>query len=57
MAKPTQYDIVYKGKKIAGAAQRKKTQGYLHQGTISLAAPQIDLLQESSFLKQRYLTQ
>lgn len=46
MAKPTQYDLVYQGKKIAGAAQRKKAQGYLHQGTISLAAPKLDLLQE-----------
>ncbi len=30
MAKPTQYDVVYKGMKIAGAAQRKRKQGYLH---------------------------
>jgi lipoate-protein ligase A len=44
MAKPTQYDVVYKGMKIAGAAQRKRKQGYLHQGTISLFAPKIDLL-------------
>ena len=46
MAGPTQYDVVYKGMKIAGAAQRKRKQGYLHQGTISLAFPQIDLLSE-----------
>lgn len=46
MAKPTQYDVVYKGLKIAGAAQRKRKQGYLHQGTISLACPDTDLLQE-----------
>jgi lipoate-protein ligase A len=44
MAKPTQYDVVYKGLKIAGAAQRKRKQGYLHQGTISLAYPHVDLL-------------
>ncbi len=44
MAKPTQYDVVYKGLKIAGAAQRKRKQGYLHQGTISLFAPKIELL-------------
>lgn len=44
MARPTQYDVVYRGLKIAGAAQRKRRQGYLHQGTISLALPQIDLL-------------
>jgi lipoate-protein ligase A len=46
MAKPTQYDVVYRGTKIAGAAQRKRKQGYLHQGTISLLAPNIELLQE-----------
>ncbi len=44
MAKPTRYDVVYKGRKIAGAAQRKKSQGYLHQGTISLAAPHFELM-------------
>ncbi len=45
MAKPTRYDVVYQEKKIAGAAQRRKKQGYLHQGTISLAAPDMGLLQ------------
>lgn len=44
MAKPTQYDVVYKGMKIAGAAQRRRRQGYLHQGTISLAYPKIEML-------------
>ncbi len=39
MARPTQYDVVYKGAKIAGAAQRKTKKGYLHQGTISLSFP------------------
>ncbi len=39
MARPTKYDVVYQGMKLAGAAQRRKKQGYLHQGTISLAAP------------------
>jgi lipoate-protein ligase A len=46
MAKPTQYDVVYKGMKIAGAAQRRRKQGFLHQGTISLALPDFDLLRE-----------
>lgn len=55
MAKPTQYDVVYLGRKIAGAAQRKKSQGYLHQGTISLAAPHIDLLQDVLLSKQAVL--
>lgn len=44
MAQPTQYDVVYKGLKIAGAAQRKTRRGYLHQGTISLAQPHFPLL-------------
>ncbi len=44
MAKPTKYDVVLKGRKIAGAAQRKKRTGYLHQGTISLAKPNEELL-------------
>ena len=44
MAKPTRYDVVYKGRKIAGAAQRRQKQGYLHQGTISLAAPHFELM-------------
>ncbi|OGN65161.1 MAG: hypothetical protein A3E80_01210 [Chlamydiae bacterium RIFCSPHIGHO2_12_FULL_49_9] len=46
MAKPTQYDVVYQGMKIAGSAQRRRKQGYLHQGTISLAYPQIEFLEE-----------
>lgn len=46
MAKPTRYDVVYGGTKIAGAAQRKRKQGYLHQGTISLLSPEIELLKE-----------
>lgn len=44
MARPTQYDVVYNGMKIAGAAQRRRKQGYLHQGTISLAFPDMELL-------------
>jgi len=45
MARPTQYDVVYQGRKIAGAAQRRTKRGYLHQGTISLALPCMNLLQ------------
>ncbi len=53
MAKPTKYDVVLEEKdrgksagikKIAGAAQRRKRSGYLHQGTISIAQPKLDLL-------------
>lgn len=46
MARPTIYDVVYNGLKIAGAAQRRTKKGYLHQGTISLAAPNVELLRE-----------
>lgn len=46
MARPTQYDVVYQGMKIAGAAQRRRKQGYLHQGTVSLAFPDLGLLGE-----------
>lgn len=38
MAKPTKYDLMLGGKKIGGAAQRKTKEGYLHQGSIYLAA-------------------
>lgn len=46
MARPTQYDLILGEKKIAGAAQRQKKNGYLHQGTISLAMPDFDLLEK-----------
>jgi lipoate-protein ligase A len=55
MAKPTQYDVVFNGKKIAGAAQRRKKQGYLHQGTISLAFPEIELLRDVLLVKEEIL--
>lgn len=43
-AKPTKYDVMYGGKKLAGAAQRRKQQGYLHQGSISLIMPDFKVL-------------
>lgn len=39
MAAPTIYDVVVGGKKVAGAAQRQRKNGFLHQGTISLIYP------------------
>lgn len=45
MAQPTKYDVVLHGRKIAGAAQRQKKNGFLHQGTISLKAPSMDQLE------------
>lgn len=46
MARPTKYDLVVGKKKIAGAAQRKMRQGFLHQGTIALQFPDLNLLDE-----------
>lgn len=45
MARPTKYDVMLHGRKIAGAAQRQKKNGFLHQGTISLKAPSMDQLE------------
>jgi len=44
MAKPTRYDVMLEGRKIAGAAQRKTKKGFLHQGSISLFMPSEDFL-------------
>jgi lipoate-protein ligase A len=46
MAKPTLFDVILGKKKIAGAAQRRKTQGLLHQGSISIACPIWEFLEE-----------
>jgi len=46
MARPTVYDAVFRGMKVAGAAQRRTRKGFLHQGTISLCWPDTDLLQD-----------
>jgi lipoate-protein ligase A len=46
MARPTQYDVVLEGKKVVGAAQRKRKHGFLHQGTIALSLPNEEFLQE-----------
>lgn len=46
MARPTKYDLVVGERKIAGAAQRKMKQGFLHQGTIALQFPDVNLLDD-----------
>lgn len=46
MAQPSQYDVMLKGGKVGGGAQRRTKQGYLHQGTISLAMPTESYLKE-----------
>lgn len=39
MTKPTIYDLFWRGKKVGGAAQRKRREGVLHQGSLFLAIP------------------
>lgn len=46
MAKPTIYDVMIGERKIAGAAQRRRRQGYLHQGSIAIALPEESFLEE-----------
>jgi len=46
MARPTKYDVMFEGRKIAGAAQRKRKEGFLHQGTIALMMPPMDYLED-----------
>jgi lipoate-protein ligase A len=46
MGHPTKYDVLINNKKVVGAAQRRKKNGYLHQGTISLFMPDLKLLKE-----------
>lgn len=46
MAQPTKYDVMIKGKKVGGAAQRRTKNGFLHQGTISLARPSEKFLKD-----------
>lgn len=46
MAKPTKYDVMLEGRKVAGAAQRRTKKGFLHQGTIALMMPPPDYLNQ-----------
>lgn len=46
MAKPTQFDVMLDGKKMIGAAQRVTRTAMLHQGTISLCKPDLELLEK-----------
>ena len=52
MAKPTQYDLIVEGKKCVGAAQRATKKALLHQATISLCAPDMELLNRVLLDKQ-----
>ncbi len=46
MAKPTKYDVMWEGRKVAGAAQRKTKKGFLHQGSIALMMPPREYLEQ-----------
>jgi lipoate---protein ligase len=46
MAKPTIYDVMMGSRKVAGAAQRRRRHGYLHQGSISIAMPERSFLEK-----------
>ena len=46
MANPTKYDVMVNGLKVGGGAQRRTKQGYLHQGSVSLAMPSREYLQD-----------
>ncbi len=46
MAHPIQYDLLIKGKKVAGGAQRRTKYGFLHQGTVCLTLVNPTLLQK-----------
>lgn len=46
MAKPTKYDVMIGNRKVAGSAQRRKRQGFLHQGSIALMMPTEAFLDE-----------
>ena len=46
MARPTKYDVMIDNKKIIGAAQRTTKHGFLHQGSIFLMKPDIELLRQ-----------
>lgn len=51
MANPTHYDLMIGNKKVGGSAQRRTKQGLLHQASLSLLFPPVDVL--SQVLKNR----
>lgn len=50
-AEATRYDLLYRGKKIAGGAQRRHEKGILHHGSLFLETPSIKKL--SSFIRSK----
>lgn len=55
MAKPTKYDVMLEGRKVAGGAQRRTRYGFLHQGSISLALPDEEFLEKILLPESRIL--
>lgn len=59
MAKPTKFDVMLNGRKIAGGAQRRTKQGFLHQGSIALTVPSneyfLDILLQGSEIYEAML--
>jgi lipoate-protein ligase A len=55
MAKPTKFDLLYEGKKVGGAAQRKTKNGLLHQSSLCLKMPDPMFLEQ--VLKSRTTAQ
>ncbi|SCA63592.1 Uncharacterized protein SCG7109_AT_00030 [Chlamydiales bacterium SCGC AG-110-M15] len=55
MAKPTKYDIIVDGRKVGGAAQRQTRWGFLHQGSISIAMPDKNFLEQVLLPNSRVL--
>lgn len=46
MSHPSRYDVMIHGKKVAGAAQRRIKNGYLHQGSISITPLDDEFLED-----------
>jgi lipoate-protein ligase A len=60
MAQLTKYDVMIGDKKVGGAAQRRTKEGFLHQGSLSLALPDLNflnqVLKDSALLSAMQLT-
>ena len=56
MAEPVCFDILVDGKKVAGGAQRRTKQGFLHQGSISLFPPDWILVENVLKLPEMHLS-
>jgi lipoate-protein ligase A len=47
LAHATKYDVVWKGLKVGGAAQRRLNTGLLHQGTVALYLPSREMIEQA----------